>query len=90
MSDQEIRGRVRSFIIESFYLTDPTQFSDDASLIDSSIIDSTGMMDVILFLEGEFDIRITDREATPENLDSVARIAAFVTRKLGVPAGATQ
>lgn len=86
MFDQEIRERVRAFIMESFYLTDPAQLVDDASLIESNIVDSTGMMDVILFLEEEYGIRVADREATPENLDSVARIAAFVGRKVGATA----
>lgn len=42
---------------------------------------STGMMEIILFLEGEYDIRITDRETIPENLETISRIAAFVARK---------
>lgn len=81
MSDQEIRERLRGFILANFYLTDPAQLVDDASLIESGIVDSTGILDVILFIEGEFDIHVGDRDATPENLDSIARIAAFVSRK---------
>lgn len=88
MSDQAIRDRVRAFITESFYLTDAAQLVDDVSLIDTGIIDSTGMMDIILFLEGEYGIRVGDREATPENLDSISRIAAFVGRKTSVGTGA--
>jgi acyl carrier protein len=81
VSDQEIRERLRAFIVENFYLTDPAQLVDDGSLIESGIVDSTGILDVILFIEGEYGIEVGDREATPENLDSIARIAAFVTHK---------
>ena len=75
--------RIRQFIVENFYVSDPSELADDTSLITSGYVDSTGMLEVIAFLEAEFGIRIADDEATPENLDSVARIAAFVGRKRG-------
>ena len=76
-----IQDRVRSFILESFYVDDPGSLTDDVSLIDSGIVDSTGMLDVILFLETEFGIDVLDHETIPENLETIARIAAYVTRK---------
>ena len=76
-----VQERVRQFIIESFYVSEPGQFTDEISLIDSGIVDSTGMMDVIIFLEGEYDIHIEDRETLPENLETISLIAAFVARK---------
>lgn len=82
-----VEDRVRAFIIEYFYVTDPGSLRNDMSLIESGLVDSTGMMGVILFLETEFGITISDRETTPENLESIERIATFIDRKRG-PAGA--
>ena len=76
-----INEQVRTFIIGSFYVSDASTLTDDLSLIDSGIVDSTGMLDVILYLEGEFDISVLDDETVPENLETISRIAAYVARK---------
>ncbi len=76
-----VQQRVRRFVLENFYVTDPSEVADDASLIQGGWIDSTGMLEVIAFVEEEFDIEISDTEMLPENLDTIARIAAFVARK---------
>jgi len=73
--------RVRRYITETSYLSDPAELTDTVSLIDSGIVDSTGMLDVILFIETEFGISVSDTETTPDNLETIARIAAFVDRK---------
>jgi acyl carrier protein len=83
-----VQQRVRQFIIENFYVSDPAELADGASLIQGGWIDSTGMLEMIAFLEGEYGIRIADTEMVPENLDSVDRIAAFVDRKRGAAASA--
>lgn len=76
-----IKEQVQAFILESFYVSDPAELTDDLSLIDSGIIDSTGMLDVILFLETEFSISVQDHETVPENLETLGRIADYVARK---------
>ncbi len=76
-----VQQRVRQFIIENFYVANPSELTDDASLIQGGWVDSTGMLELISFLETEYRIRITDVEMTPDNLDGIARIAAFVERK---------
>jgi acyl carrier protein len=73
--------RIRQFIVENFYVSDPTELADDTSLITSGFVDSTGMLEVIAFLESEFGIRIRDQEMIPENLETIGRIAAFIGRK---------
>ncbi len=73
--------RVRQFIVENFYLSDPASIDDDTLLVTNGIVDSTGMLEVIAFLEDQFAIRISDQEMTPENLESVSRISRFVARK---------
>lgn len=80
--------RVRQFVIENFYVTDPSSIDDDTLLVTNGIVDSTGMLEVIAFLEEQFGIKIADQEMTPENLESVSRIARFVARKRGGAAAA--
>jgi len=72
------RLRIREFIVESFFVDD---FSDEDSFLRNGVIDSLGMLELITFLEKEFGIKITDAELIPENLDSLARVCAFVERK---------
>ncbi len=76
-----VAARVREFISEFFYVTDPAALEDDRSLIDSGIVDSTGMMDVIVFLETEYGFHVEDEEMVPENLESIGQITRFVERK---------
>lgn len=77
-----IQERVGRFVIENFYVSDPSGLSDDTLLVASGVVDSTGMLEIIAFLEADFGIRIGADETTPENLGSIALIAAFVERKL--------
>lgn len=76
----EVQERVKRFIVENFYVSDPGELAPDTSLI-TGYVDSTGMLEVIAFLETEFGIRIDDREMVPENLETIGRIGAFVVRK---------
>lgn len=77
------KEQVRQFVITNFYVADPAALQDSESLLDSGIVDSTGVLEVIGFLEETFGIKVEDREMLPENLDSIERIAAFVARKKG-------
>ncbi len=77
-----IQQRVGLFVVENFYVSDPAELTDDTPLVPSGIVDSTGMLEIIAFLEAEFGIRVGDEETVPENLESIRRIAAFVDRKL--------
>jgi acyl carrier protein len=79
----EIKQQVRSFVTTNFYVPDPDSLSDETSLLDQGIIDSTGVLEVIGFLEETFGITVEDSEMLPENLDSIERITGFVTRKKG-------
>ena len=74
----ELRSQIRAFIAETFFVD---AFGDDESFLQSGIVDSTGMLELVAFLERTFSIRIADSELVPENLDSLARICAFVERK---------
>jgi len=77
----DIQQRVRQFISENFYVSDAATLAGDASLITAGVIDSTGMLEVITFLESEYGISIDDAEMTPDNLETIDRIANFVSKK---------
>ena len=77
----ERKQQIRQFITSNFYVATEADLADDASLLDHGIIDSTGVLEVIAFLEDTFGIEVADEELVPENLDSIGRIAAFVERK---------
>ncbi len=77
----DVQARIRSFVEQNFYVADGDRLSDETSLIRTGIVDSTGVLEIIGFLETEFGIEVDDRDAVPANLDSIARIAAFVARK---------
>ncbi len=73
---------IRQYILENLLFTEDEQaLQDGDSFLDSGIIDSTGVMEVILFIEESFDIKVNDDEMLPANLDSVNKLAAFIKRK---------
>ena len=78
----DIRSQVRSFVTTNFYVPDPSALADEASLLDQGIIDSTGVLEVISFLEDTFGLTVDDSEMLPENLDSIRAISNYVGRKL--------
>lgn len=79
----DIKTRVRTFIADNFdYRADAPLLSETASLMESGLIDSMGVLELITFLESEFDIHVSDDEVLPENLDSINAIVALVDRKL--------
>lgn len=82
-----IRASVRGFLRETFYVADHDELKDDTSLLQAGIVDSTGVLEVIQFLESRFGFRVEDDEIIPENLDTVNRIVGYVSRKVGVAAG---
>ncbi|MCI1747727.1 MAG: acyl carrier protein [Acidipropionibacterium sp.] len=76
------RERVRGFVLDNLLLGDTERMpTDDASLLDSGVIDSTGILELIEFLEETFGISVADNETVPENLDGVDRVVAYLSRK---------
>ena len=76
----EIEDQVRAFVRTNFYVGERSLGAED-SLIDQGIVDSTGVLELIAFLEDTYGISVNDDEVVPENLDSIGRIARFVGRK---------
>jgi len=77
----KLQQQIRDFVTSNFYVADPKALEDRTSLLDQGIIDSTGVLEVIMFIESTFGLTVEDSEMLPENLDSIERIAAFVARK---------
>lgn len=74
---------LRNFILENYMFTDDQNaLKDSDSFLDSGIIDSTGILEVVMFLEESFGIKVDDEEMVPENLDSIDNLVAFVARKI--------
>ncbi len=77
-----IKEKLRQYILENFLFSDnPDDLGDDDSFMEKEIIDSTGVLELIEFLEEETGIQVADEEMIPENLDSVNRIVQFVETK---------
>jgi acyl carrier protein len=84
-----VETEIRAFIVENFLFGDESQpLATETSLMDNDLIDSTGILELVTFLEERFAIRVADADIVPANLDSIASIAAFVAGKVaqGAPA----
>jgi acyl carrier protein len=80
---QDIKGTVRQYILQNFLMGDMgVQLKDDQSFLDHHIIDSTGFIELVSFLESRWTIQIQDEEMIPENLDSLNAIERFVRAKI--------
>jgi acyl carrier protein len=76
-----VRTKVTHFIFDKFPLARKRQLNDDASLLETGIVDSIGILEIVTFLEQEFAVRVEDDDLVPENLGTIANITSFVTRK---------
>lgn len=78
----DTKTAIRAFIIENFLFGDDNHpLPDDMSLIDNDLVDSTGILELVGYIEKEFGFKVEDREIVPANLDSIARILAYVDSK---------
>jgi acyl carrier protein len=85
----EIEGEIKAFLSRNFPLYKAEQVDPDQSLVESGVIDSLGILELVEFVEVRFDLRIPEDELLPENLDSIANITRYLAQKLGTDGGAT-
>ena len=82
---------VREFIVSNLLFDADIELANDTSFLESGVLDSTGVLELIMFLESTYGIKITPEEMVPENLDSLNRVARFVACKVAsvntAPAG---
>ena len=74
--------KVREFVVENFLFGDGEVLKDDTSFMEEGIIDSTGILELVFFLEETFGLSVEDDELVPDNMDSLQNIAQFIDRKL--------
>ncbi|OGF98277.1 MAG: acyl carrier protein [Candidatus Glassbacteria bacterium GWA2_58_10] len=78
----DIEQKVRQFITDNFlFREDRASLTDSESLLEAGVIDSTGVLELVAFLETEFGLALGDAEMVPENLDSISRIVSYVQGK---------
>jgi acyl carrier protein len=74
--------KLRRYVLETYlFTTDDKALANSDSFLDKGIIDSTGILELVMFLEQEFRVQVADEELVPENLDSIERLARFIERK---------
>jgi acyl carrier protein len=79
----DVAHEIRDFIADNFlFREDRADISDSESLLDAGLVDSTGILELVAFLEQHFNIQMADAEIVPENLDSIAAITTYVKRKM--------
>ena len=81
MIETAVREKIRGHIMENLMFTDdPARLPDDASLLDMGVIDSTGVLELVLLMEENFALQVQDAAIVPDNFDSVDRMVSFVLR----------
>ncbi len=77
-----VEQQIRDYVLENYLFTeDQSALVNNDSFLEKGILDSTGILEIIYFIEEEFEIKVEDEEMIPENLDSVDNIVAFVGNK---------
>lgn len=79
----ELKTRVKDFIIETFLFGNSDGLDNQTSFLEEGVIDSTGVLELVDFIENEFSIQVLDEELVPENLDSINNTASYIERKIG-------
>jgi acyl carrier protein len=78
-----VRDKVRDFILQNYlFTTDPAALGLDDSLLERGVVDSSGMMEIIFFIEEHLGVKMREDEMVPDNLDSVNKIARYVQARL--------
>ncbi|HEY2547621.1 MAG TPA: phosphopantetheine-binding protein [Candidatus Acidoferrum sp.] len=81
MAENHLSEKIREFILEKFPLARKQQLKNSDALLESGILDSLGILDLVNYIEQQFSIGVSDDELIPENFQTVDRIAAFVESK---------
>jgi acyl carrier protein len=82
-----IEEQIRDYIATNMLFSDNGYpYEDGVSFLEEGIVDSTGVLELILFVEETFGVQVADEDVTPDNFDSVAQLAGYIRTKAGVPA----
>jgi acyl carrier protein len=88
-ANQTLEDRIRQHIVDNFlYSGDGGSLGSDQSLLETGIVDSTGVLELVFFVEETFGIKVKDDELVPRNFDSIAKLAAYIRAKTAATAAA--
>lgn len=79
---ENITNQIRQFIVNNFLFGDDDHLDNGTSFMENGIIDSTGILELVSYLEENYQIKIQDDELLPENLDSLNNVTNYLNRKL--------
>ena len=79
---RELKDKIRTFVVENFLFGNNQNLEDTTSFLEEGIIDSTGVLELVGFIEEEFSIIVEDEELIPENLDSIYNVSAYLGKKI--------
>jgi acyl carrier protein len=80
----QMKTEIRQFIVDNFlYGQEDNTLGDNISFLEKGIIDSTGILELVSFIEGKYGITIEDEELIPDNFDSLTKLSVFISRKIG-------
>jgi len=82
MQTTDIERDVRSYVVDHFLSGNAGKLRDDGSLL-GDVIDSTGVLELVAYLQDHFGFTVEDDEVVPGNLDTINSVVAYVARKLG-------
>ena len=78
----EIENKIKDYIAKNLLFSDDGYgYPDDASFLEEGIVDSQGVMELVMFVEDEFGVTVDDEDITPDNFDSVSLLAEYIRRK---------
>lgn len=78
----DVKGKVKDFVVNNFLMgADSQKIQDDTSFLEEGVIDSTGILELVEFIQDTFSFRIEDEELMPDNLDSLNNIEKFINSK---------
>jgi acyl carrier protein len=78
----DYKEKIRQFIVDNFLFGQANGWADEASFLEQGIIDSTGVLELVAYIEATFAIKVKDSELVPQNLDSINAVAAYLEKKL--------
>ncbi len=82
--NHRVEVQIRRYVLENFLFSDDeSKLQNEASFLEEGVVDSTGVLELVLFVEETFDLTVEDDEILPENFDSVNQLAAYVRTKQG-------
>ncbi len=85
---QNVKSAVRTFLLDNFAMGGDVSIGDDTSFTEEHILDSTGFIELITFIEENFDVKVSDEEMLPQNFDTLNNIESYLAHKRERPAAA--